>query len=153
MISTDDVSDGSHDDDHFGLCTAWTNGGAKDPTNPAFSELQVAAVALGVSIDEYCATTIAAHLADEADDDVDGVNCGGGDQDDVEEDSSSIDDDQPEVDDDNCADDDHSADQHSDASDAATHHDNNGDNADNGDDASDDAHGKANGNGNNGNNG
>ena len=53
---------------HFGKCTAWTHGAEKKLTNPAFAKLQTAADADGtVSVDEYCAATIAAHEAEHGD--------------------------------------------------------------------------------------
>ena len=52
--------------DHFGKCMAWTHGSAKDATNPSRVELQVAADAAGLSIDDYCATVLAAGAGDDA---------------------------------------------------------------------------------------
>ena len=54
--------------DHFGKCTAWTNGTAKKPTNPAFAELQTAADSGAVTTDGYCAEILAARAATHADD-------------------------------------------------------------------------------------
>ena len=53
--------------DHYGKCTAWTNGAEKKITNPSFAELQVAADEGAVSVDEYCAATLAARAAEKAD--------------------------------------------------------------------------------------
>ena len=56
---------------NFGKCTAWTHGAKKKLTNPAFAELQTAADDGTVSVDEYCAATIAAHEAEHGDDEAD----------------------------------------------------------------------------------
>ena len=56
---------------NFGKCTAWTHGAEKKLTNPAFAELQTAADDGTVSVDEYCAATIAAHEAEHGDDEAD----------------------------------------------------------------------------------
>lgn len=84
--------------DHFGKCTAWTNGTAKKITNPAFAELQVAADAGTVSVDEYCEATLAAKAAEKADrkaDETDGdeVDDDDADEDDVDDDESEDEDD------------------------------------------------------------
>ena len=82
--------------DVHGKCTAWTSGATKDATNPSFAELQVAADAAGVTIDEYCATFVA--TADDSDDE----------SDDTEESA----DDAKQSDDDESADDDRKSDDH-----------------------------------------
>ena len=61
----DVVENNNGDIDHHGKCTAWTNGAAKDAANPSFAELQVAADAAGLTVDEYCAAFLA---NDESDD-------------------------------------------------------------------------------------
>jgi len=63
---------GEREDSHlYGKCTAFTHGSAKNLENPAFSELQDEADAAGISVDEYCAMTIAAHKVDDGADGTD----------------------------------------------------------------------------------
>lgn len=71
--------------DHHGKCTAWTNGSAKNASNPSFAELQVAADAVELTIDEYCATVLGTPTAgdeptsdDESDDSADDHKSGKG---------------------------------------------------------------------------
>lgn len=54
VLNADEAS--SNTADFFGKCTAWGNGAAKDATNPAFADLQAAADASTLTIDEFCAT-------------------------------------------------------------------------------------------------
>jgi hypothetical protein len=112
--------------DHFGKCTAWTHGSAKDATNPSRVELQVAADAAGLSIDDYCATVLAAKGAeDESDDD--------------EADDESKDEADDESDDDaDHESDDESEDESGDDSGGNSGHGNGHDNSGHGDDESED---------------
>ena len=89
---------------NFGKCTAWTHGAEKKLTNPAFAELQTAADDGTVSVDEYCAATIAAHEAEHGDDEADEADAA--DEADVDQaDDDQADDDQADdVDDEDDAD-------------------------------------------------
>lgn len=84
--------------DHFGKCTAWTNGTAKKITNPSFAELQVAADAGTVSVDEYCEATLAAKAAEKADRKADKES--DGDEADDDDEADEADDDESDDDDD-----------------------------------------------------
>ena len=50
--------------DLYGNCLTWTNGAVKEATNQSFDELQEAADAVSLTVDEYCSTLVTPPLVD-----------------------------------------------------------------------------------------